>query len=470
MTKQTTITKNRHSNLCGNLAERGLSDIKGVVDYLSDRQHLVRCKTAVDPRFELGAIALEFHGGKPVLFEKIKGSSWPVLGGLYWDRGLVADIFGVSKARLPHFFADAVAEWQNDPVHPVVIDSAPCQEVVEEDWDLRDLPAPTMGLKEGGPYLTSAMVIAKDPDTGVRNASVMRCMITGRDRMTCLMDIGRHLRDYYERLEAQGKPLEITINIGVSPAVYFASIVPAGSAPIDTDELGIASHFLGEPLTLVRAKTVDVEAIADADFVLEAELLPTVREPEGPVAEVTGYYADREDRWVIRVKGVTRKKDPIWHTIITGLEVSNSVAMMAEASVFKSISASVPGIKDVYLTNGGCGFYHAIVQIEKSIEGIGRNVILATMTAFPPLKQVTVVDSDVNIRDPQDVEWAMAMRFRPEADIILIPEARGHELCAVTDFGLGCKIGFDATAPYPRPEKHERFQMLEIDIDDYEIQ
>jgi 2,5-furandicarboxylate decarboxylase 1 len=469
--RQNKSTKNRHRvNACGDLAQRGMFDLKAVIDFLSQRRQLVRVKTEVDPRFELGAVAYKFHGGNPVFFESVKGSPWPVFGGLYWNRAVLAEVFGVPEIRLPFHLAEAVAEWRAAPMHPVVVDSAPCQEVVEKKWDIRDLPAPQIGTEEGGQYLTSSVVIAKDPDTGVRNASIMRCMITGRDRMTCLMDIGRHLRDYYERAEARGEPLEITINNGVDPAVHFASVVPAVAAPIELDELGIASHLLGEPLALVKAKTVAVEAVATAQFVLEAELLPNLREPEGPAAEVTGYYAQRDDRWVIKVKGVTRRKNPIWHTIIPGREVHNAVGLMAEASIFRSVSGQVPGVKDVVLTYGGCGFYHAVVQVEKNIEGTQRNALLATFAAFPPLKQVIVVDSDVNIRDPNDVEWAMSTRFQPDRDILLIPGARGHELNPVTDAGIGCKIGIDATAPFPRPEKFDRFKVREIDIEDYKIE
>jgi 2,5-furandicarboxylate decarboxylase 1 len=463
-------SKRRTTGICGDLARRGMSDLNGVIDFLAGRRQLVRVRTEVDPRFELGAVACQFHGGKPVFFEHVKGSPWPVFAGLYWNRAVLAEVFGVAEKRLPHYFAEVVAEWRAAPVHPVIVEAAPSQEVVEKKWDLRKLPAPQVGTKEGGPYLTASVVIARDPDTGVRNASIMRCMITGRDRMTCLMDIGRHLRDYYERAEARGKPLEITINNGVDPAVHIASVVPAVAAPIELDELGIASHLLGEPLALVQAKTVAVEAVARAQFVLEGELLPKLREPEGPAAEVTGYYAQRDNRWVIKVKGVTRRKNPIWHTIIPGREVYNAVGLMAEASIFRFVSGQVPAVKDVILTYGGCGFYHAVVQIEKTLEGIQRNALLATFAAFPPLKQVTIVDTDVNIRDPQDVEWALATRFRPDRDILLIPAARGHELNPVTDAGIGCKIGLDATAPFPRSEKFERFKVQPIDIDTYDIE
>lgn len=456
--------------LCGNLERRGLGDLQGVLRFLSEKGQLARVKSAVDPHLELGGVAFRFHGGKAVLFDRVGRSPYPVLAGLYWNRSVLAAIFGVEERALPFYLADAVAEWQGSPMHPVVVEEAPVQEVVEREWDLRSLPVPQVGTGEGGPYLTAGVVVARDPDTGVRNASIMRLMVTGPDRMTGLMDLGRHLRDYYERAEARGEPLPITVNVGVDPAVHIASVVPASAAPIDTDELGIASHLLGEPLRLVRAKTVDAEAIATAQFVLEGEILPQVREPEGPAAEVTGYYAQRDDRWVVRITGMTRRREPLWHTIIPGREVHNAVGLMAEASIFRQVSRQVPGVKAVSLTYGGCGFYHAVVQIRKTLEGLQCNAILATFAAFPPLKQVTVVEEDVDIYDPVDVEWAVATRLRPDRDVILIPGARGHELNPVTDGGLGCKIGLDATAPHPRPPQFERFRVRAVDLEDYDIE
>ncbi|MHB8763491.1 MAG: UbiD family decarboxylase [Deferrisomatales bacterium] len=455
--------------LCGDLARRGLGDLQGLLGFLGERELLLRVKTPVDPRLELGGVAYRFHGGKAVLFEQVRGSRYPVLTGLYWNRELLAQVFGVPAERLSFHLADAVAEWQGSPAAPVTVATGPAQEVVEQEWDLADLPVSQVGTAEGGPYLTAAVVVARDPDTGVRNASIMRLMVTGRDRMTCLMDVGRHLRDYYERAEARGQALPITINVGVNPAVHIASVVPASAAPIDTDELGIASHLLGEPLELVRAKTVDADGVASAQFILEGEILPHVREPEGPAAEVTGYYAQRANRWVVRVTGITRRREPVWHTIIPGREVHNAVGLMAEASIFRQVARQVPGVKAVALTYGGCGFYHAVVQLKKEIEGMQRNAILSVFAAFPPLKQVTAVDEDVDPRDPQEVEWAVATRLRPDRDILLIPGARGHELNPANEAGIGCKLGLDATVPLPRSPEFERFQVLPVDLARYEI-
>jgi 2,5-furandicarboxylate decarboxylase 1 len=286
--------------------------------------------------------------------------------------------------------------------------------------------------------------------------------------MTMLMDTGRHLRDYYERAERQGKPLEITISNGIDPSVYMAAVVPSSAAPIDTDELGIASELLGRPLELVASRTVNVEGVANAQFIIEAEILPQLREAEGPFGEVAGYYGTRDNRWVVNVKSISHRKSPIFHTLISGKEVFNSVGLMGEANIFNLISRQVPGIRGVYLTHGGCGFYHAVVQIKKVYEGTQRNAILATMSAFPALKQVTIVDDDVNIYDPEDVEWAMCTRFDPANDIVMVTKAFGHELNPVTHNGVTTKIGFDATAPFPMPSQYRRVKFQSVDIAKYE--
>ncbi|WP_342535888.1 UbiD family decarboxylase [Sporosarcina sp. FSL K6-3508] len=455
-----------------NLAKRNVADLQGVVQLLKEKKMLVRVKSPVDIKHEMAGIATRFDGGKAVLFEKLKNTDVSLLTGLYWNREVLAEIFNVKEKDLPFLSADSIEKWSKNPIEPIVVENGPANEVIIKNKEnlLKDIPIPTHGLQDGGPYLDSCVLIAKDPETGVRNASIQRLMVTGPNRMTMLMDMGRHLRDYYERAEKMNKPLEITINNGVGLPVHFASTTPSSAAPIDADELGVASQLLGEPLKLLRSQTVNVEGVADAQYVIEAEILPHIRENEGPAAEVTGYYAAADDRWVVNVKAVTRRKQPIFHTIMPGKEVYNAVGLMAEASVYQKVSSMVPDVIDVYLSYGGCGFYHANVQIKKSSEGVQKNAIMATFAAFPPLRRVTIVDEDVNIYDPEDIEWALATRHDPERDMILISDARGHELNPITNDGIGTKIGIDATAPYPRPWEFQRLDMKEVMLENYDIE
>lgn len=444
-------------------------DLQKCIAFLQQSNKLVTVENSVNAHYELAGVAREFEGKQAVLFNQVAGYDYPVFTGLYSNRNALAEIFGCPVKELPFLFSEAVAAWQKDPIAPVVLDRGPATEAVMDGVDLGRLPVPIHALGDGGPYLDCSVVIAKDPDTGVRNLSIHRMMVTGPQRMTMLMDTGRHLRDYYERAERRGQPLEITISNGIDPSVYIAAVVPGSAAPIDTDELGIASALLGRPVELVRSRTVDVEGVANAQFIIEAEILPHLREEEGPFAEVAGYYGKHDKRWVVNVKSISHRKAPIFQTLLPGKEVFNSVGLMGEANVFNLVSRQVLGITGVHLTHGGGGFYHAVVQIKKVYEGTQRNAILAAMAAFPSLKQVIVVDDDVDIYNAEDVEWAMCTRFNPETDTILVTKAFGHELNPVTKNGLTAKIGFDATAPYPIPKEYERVKFQAVDITKYQF-
>ncbi len=436
---------------------------------LAREGRLVRVKSEVDTAYEAAGIAKAFEGKQVVLFEKLKGQRFPLAIGLLWNRDNLASVFDSTAERLPFLFNDAVKILHQNPVAPIVVEEPQAQEVQMSEVDLSAIPVPILTEKDGGPYFDNCVVIAKDPDTGVRNTSIHRLMVTGKDRMGLLMDLGRHLRDYYERAEARGEALEITINNGVHPAYYIAAITPSAAAPIDVDELAVASALLKEPARLCRSKTVAVEGIADAQLIMEAEILPHVREPEGPFGEVSGYYALRDDRWVVRVKAVTHAKDPIISSLLPGKEVWNSVGLGVEPNIFETLSRQVKGLKKVYMSHGGSQ-YHVILQIDPPLNGMAKNAILAAFACYPALQMVTAVNSDVDIYDAEDVERALVTRCDPARDIIIIRDALGHELNPVAPGGLGSKMGFDCTYPLPKERKYERVTFKQVNLADYDIE
>lgn len=446
-----------------------MMDLKDCLQKLADNNRLAHIKTEVDPYHELAGIAAKFEGGKVLQFDKVKGSQYPVTTGWWWNRDNLGCIFDCETEKLSFLFADAVNSLRSNPVAPVVVEDAPAHYEYMEEPDLTKIPVPTHALRDGGPYFSNCIVIAKDPDTGVRNTSVHRMMVAGKNRLGLLMDVGRHLRDYYERAEAKGEPLEITINNGVHPAYYVAAITPSAACPIDMDELAVASYLLGEPARLAKSRTVDVECIADAQMVMEAEILPNVREPEGPFGEVSGYYAKQEDRWVIKIKAISLAKEPVIHMLHPGREVWNSVGLGVEANMFQTISRQVPGLKKVYMTHGG-SHYGVVLQLDPPKNGMAKNAILAAFAAFPPLQMVRVVNSDVNIYDPEDVERAMVTRCDPAKDVIIIQNAFCHELNPTVVDNIGAKIGFDCTYPVPKPDRYEKIAYQEVNLADYEIE
>lgn len=447
-----------------------MRDLQACISILEQNSRILRVKSEVDMRYEMSGIAKKLEGGETLLFEHPQGFSFPLLIGLMWSRVNLGIIFGVNARDLPFLIGNAFAEWLKRPddpdLEPIVVPHAKAQEVLLDPLDITTLPTPVYALDDGGAYLSSCVVIAKDPETGVRNASIHRLMIAGPDKLGILMDQGRHLRHYYERAEKMGCPLEITINNGVDPSVIIAALSPASAAPLDRDELGIASVLLGEPLHLCKSKTVAPEGVADAQFILEGEILPNVREPEGPFAEVAGYYGTKADRWVVHLKAATRRAKPIIHALLPGIEVYNCVGLTAEATIFNTISKQVPGVCNVHMTHSS-GFYTAAIQMDPKVPGMGKQAILAAFAAFPPLQVVTAVNSDVDIFNERDVQWALATRFNPDKDLIVINNASGHELNPMVENGLVNKIGFDCTCPTPLPERFKRVAFLDVNLEKY---
>lgn len=443
-------------------------DLKDCLRKMEQAGRLAHVTTPVDAVHELAGVAAKLDGGKALVFDHVKGYDDPVSTGMWWNRENVAPIFDTPVDQLSGLFAQAVASLRQNPVAPVVVEDAPAQAVTMPEVDLGKIPVPTHALLDGGPYFSNCVIIAKDPDTGVRNTSIHRLMVTGKDRLGLLMDMGRHLRDYYERAEARGEPLEITINNGTHPAYFVAATTPSSAAPIDVDELSVASYLLGEPARLCKSRTVSVEGIADAQLILEAEILPHVREPEGPFGEVSGYYATRADRWVVHVKAITMQKEPVIHMLHPGREVWNGQGLGIEANLFQTISRQVKGLKNVYMTHGG-SHYHIVLQMDPPNNGMAKNAIMAAFAAFSDLQMVTVVNSDVNIYDAEDVERAMVTRCDPARDIVIIPNAFGHELNPVVKNNMASKMGFDCTYPVPKPAAYTRVAFQDVDLSNYEI-
>jgi len=319
--------------------------------------------------------------------------------------------------------------------------------------------------KDGGPYFDAGVVIARDPETQVRNASIQRFMLVNKDTLHVNIDAGRHLELYLNKARARGETLPFSINCGVGPGLHFAAATPAEAAPPETDELGIASEFHGTPLELVEGKVLPVHIVANAMYALECEIVPDELGEEGPFAEVTGYYAVRAARPVVHVRAIHRRPHPVFQTILSGVEVWNSVGLLGEANVLSLLQRQIPGVQDVYFSHGGCGFYHAIVQIAQKRSGWSKQAIMATFAAFPPLKIVTIVDEDVDIRNPNDVEWAMTTRLDSNAGVLTIENVFGHGLNPGFPDYIGTKVGFDCCRPWPHTNAYDRASYKTINLD-----
>ena len=443
-----------------------LSDLETIIAELDRLGRLVRIHSEVDPNLDLAGIAAKFEGGpRAVLFENVKGFNMPVLTGLYWSRELLGDLMHQPEAELPAYVSDCIKSWQQQPTAPQLVEHGPILDGNDQTVDLNALPIPIHASMDGGPYFDAGVVIARDPDTGVRNASIQRFMVVNNDTLHVNIDSGRHLELYLDKARQRGESLCFSLNCGVGPGLHFAAATPAEGAPADTDELGIASEFHGTPLELVEGTTLPVHMVAHAMLVLECEMIPDELGDEGPFAEVTGYYAVRAPRPVVHVRAIHRRPNPVFQTILSGVEVWNSVGLLGEANVLAMLQRQIPGVQDVYFSHGGCGFYHAVVKLAQKRAGWSKQAIMATFAAFPPLKMVTVVDEDVDIRNPSDVEWAMATRLDPSHGIITIDQVFGHGLNPSFPDYLGAKVGFDCCRPFPHTYAYDRASYKPMSLD-----
>lgn len=447
------------------MAANHLSDLRRIIADLDEMGRLVHVESSVDLNLELAGIAAKLEGGpRAVLFENVAGHDVPVFTGLYWSRELLGALMRMDEGSLPGYVSGCIKKWQQQPVDPVMVEHGPILDGESQDVDLYTMPVPVHATKDAGPYFDAGVVIARDPETGVRNASIQRFLVVDKRTLHINIDSGRHLELYLNKAAERGESLYFSLNCGVGPGLHFAAATPSEAAPPETDELGIASEFHGAPLELVEGTTLPVHMVAHAEYVLECEMVPGEVGDEGPFAEVTGYYATRAPRPVVHVHAIHKRPDPVFQTIISGVEVWNSVGLLGEANVLTLLQRQVPGVTDVYFTHGGCGFYHAVVQMTQKRAGWSKQAIMAAFAAFPPLKMVTVVDDDVDIRSAMDVEWAMATRMNPKDGIVVIDKVFGHGLNPSFPDYIGAKVGFDCCRPFPRTHAYDRASYQPADL------
>ena len=427
--------------------------------HLAATERVATIAGAVALEHQLAAIAKRLDGRQASFFLQPGGHDIPVVSGFMSRRAWIAEALGVPESELLSRFQAAMA--QPLPAQLVAAGQAPCQEVVHaRDIGLRDLrrllPIPTHSEHDNGPYITAGLVIARNPRTGVQNVSINRIQVHRPDRMAILL-LPRHLNAFFQTAEQAGDALSVAVVIGVDPLTMLAS---QAIAPIDNDELEIAGALRGAPLPVVKCITSDVHVPADAEIVIEGRILPHERDAEGPFGEFPKYYSAREAREVIQVDALTHRAKPIYHTIVPAeMEHLLLGAIPREATLLDHLQRSHPNVKDVHLSVGGVCRYHLWIKLEKTREGEAKNVILCAFGAHYDIKQVVVVDTDVEIHDPNEVEWAVATRFQADRDLVVISGAQGSVLDPSTTVdagsrgmpphlqGISSKMGLDATRP-----------------------
>ncbi|SDL41577.1 2,5-furandicarboxylate decarboxylase 1 [Modicisalibacter muralis] len=425
------------------------------LDHLQRQHRLSVIRPGVDLKFGVAAVANRLDGTAASLFIEPGGHPVSVVSGLLSDRAWMAEAMGVAPSQVLSRYLEASL----NPLPWNETSEAACQEVVHTDeLDLGALlPIPTHNEHDSGPYITAGLMIIRNPVTGVQNVSIHRLQVTGQNRLGALL-LPRHALSFYQRAEAEGDDLEVAIVIGADPLTLLAS---QAIVPIDHDELEIAGALHSQPLDVVRCITNQVRVPAQAEIVIEGRLLCRIRELEGPFGEFPQYYGERAERHVIEVDAVTHRRNPLYHTIVGGgLEHLLLGGIPREATLLAHLKRSFPSVRDVHLSKGGVCRYHLYVQIDKRSEGEAKNIILGALAGHYDVKHVTVVDCDVDVHDPAEVEWALATRFQADRDLLLVSESQGSKLDPSTRDGVGAKLGFDATVPLSAPP----FKFLRIRV------
>jgi UbiD family decarboxylase len=416
-----------------------------LVKVLEEKDMLTRISKPVDTKYEVSTL-MKMLDGRVVLFDHIKGSTMPVVANICSTRDLVATGLGIRRAELITKLTDAI----DHPKKACIRDAQGYQEL---DADLGKLPILTHYPKDAGPYVSSGVVASRDEEYGV-NLSYHRAEVLGKDRLV-LRILQRHFDTYIQR---GLKQFAICISSPVQVLVAAAISVEAGISEAD-----IANALEETPLL-----RLDGLLVPPSDIVITAELTGELHD-EGPFLDLTETFDIIRKQRVVQVKKIYVRKDAMYHALLPGgLEHKVLMGMPREPTIFREV-AKVCDVKDVLVTPGGCSWLHGAVSIHKKHPDDGRKAIEAAFKGHKSMKHAFVVDDDINIHDPTDIEWAMATRFQADKNMITFRE-KGSSLDPSSDMDtqMTCKVGFDLTIPEGGKKEFKRPTLpMKLNLDDY---
>ncbi|WP_407377304.1 UbiD family decarboxylase [Methanobrevibacter sp.] len=407
-------------------------------------ENIIEITDELSSEFEVAKV-LRKYPKDTVIVKNVKGFDMPVISGICNTRDKIAKSINCEVSQITEKIIEAME-------NPIKVDKfTDFSEYDTLEVDLDKIPILTHYKRDGGKYITAGVVFARDPETGIQNASIHRMMVLDNKRLVIRI-VPRNLYTYFQRAQKAGKDLDIAIAIGMDPAILLASTT---SIPIDYDEMDVANAFKGGNLELIKCGDLNVP---QADIILEGKISVTETVAEGPFVDLTDTYDIIRDQPIINLETMHIKKDAVYHAIIpAGFEHKLLQGLPQEPRIYKSVKNAVPTVENVVLTEGGCCWLHAVVSIRKQTEGDGKNAIMAALSAHPSLKHCVVVDTDVNVFDAEDVEYAISTRVKGDRDIMIVPNVRGSSLDPVAESdGTTTKIGVDATKSLKALEKFER--------------
>lgn len=425
------------------------ADPRDFLACLEEEGDLIRISESVDALYEISAYIRKTSDqqGPAILFEKVKGHDIPVVGGLYAARRRVLRALGFREEEIVERFKQAA----DCPIAPVLVEEAPCQEVVLEGEavDLNRLPIPTYCLQDGGAFITHGVQISKDPETGARNAGIYRMQLKGRNRLGLFSNVQQHCYIHYSKAEERGEGLEIAVAMGTDPIIMLGTQV---KADYGTDELALSGGLSGGAVQVVKCRTIELEVPATSEIVIEGRLIPNLREKEGPFGEFSGYYGPASERPVMEVSAITHRASPIFHAGLTGVPMTENHFLKqipGEVTLYRELKSKFPEVNDVSFPASGCSEYHCYISMTPRYKGQPRNVLLAALGSSRRPKLAVVVDEDVDVYDDVKVLWALSTRMQADKDVIIVPAAGGAPLDPSTpEPNVTAVMGIDATKPF----------------------
>ena len=413
---------------------------------------VVRIAEPVSIEHDVMAVVLEYERRRrwPVLlFEKVAGYDVPIVCNVVASRRALAWALGVDARALAGEYARRIKEHQK----PVVVADPPFRgrAVTGDAVDLDALPIPSYFPGDAGRYLTAGLLVARDPDTGVETEGYHRFQVKGKNRMGVSLHSRRRMFEYQRRAEARGRPLPCAVVLGVHPLVSMGSLA---YPPAEVGKFEVVGGLLGEPLEIAPCLTSDLHVPAAAEIVIEGEILPGVREPEGPFGEFTGYFSRRSTEHVFVATAIATRERPWFQSIGSGRAGDHitTLGLIREAEIWNALSRAIPNVRGVHVPLSGASAFTAYVAITQGRPGEAKHVIPIVLGVDHYLKLVVVVDDDIDVFDESDVLWAVATRMQPDRDLLTISGSLGALLDPSADeLGMTAKLGIDATRPFGQP-------------------
>jgi 2,5-furandicarboxylate decarboxylase 1 len=411
---------------------------------------ILRIREPVRTNLDITSLVFELEraGRSPVVvYQAVEGHTMPVVTNIAGNRKLLAACLGVAPAELPTAFRERCQIY----VPCDVVAEAPWQEVVLEGdkVDLTKLPIPLHFPVDAAPYITAGQISARDPVSGVDTTGFHRLMLKGKNRLGVSLHSRRRMWEFHRRAEERGQSLPAAVTLGIHPLHYMGSMVYA--YPPHVRKFEIIGGLFGAPYRLARCGVRDLEVPASAEIIIEGEILPNVKEPEGPFSEFTGYASYRSTQNVFVAHRIRMRRDAIYHSVVSGMSKDHILisCITREGEILNTLRRNLPNVIAVHVPHTTCGAFMAFIKMRKTAQGEPQQAILAALGTEFYTKYVIVLDEDVDIFDMNDVMWAVATRVRAESDIVFVPGCKGAVLDPTSDpetFTL-TKMGIDATRP-----------------------